>query len=95
MIITVTGYSFIEGELHLFGTNVSDYNLQRIERNRYDDGKEEELEFIFKKEDFDYLYHWLKRQKAVNKSEAHTIGEAVRATLGIVTTISGKYLELA
>lgn len=95
MTITVTGYSFKDGELHLFGTNSDDYNLQRIERNRYDDGSEQELEFIFTKDDFDYLYKWLKRQKAVSKADAHTVGDAVRATLGIVTTISGKYLELA
>lgn len=95
MTVEITGYAFQDGELHLFATNVDERHLQQVERNRYDDGSEQELEFIFTKESFKYLYNWLKRQKAVQKAEPKTFGDAVRATLGIITTISGKYLELA
>lgn len=95
MTVEVTGYAFIEGELHLYATNVDERHLQQIERNRYDDGSEKELEFIFTKDSYKYLYGWLKRQKAVKTSNPKTIGEAVRATLGSITTLSGKYLELA
>lgn len=95
MTIEVTGFSFQNGELHLFGTDVDERHLQMVEGNRWDDDRERELEFVFTKESFKYLVTWLSKQKAVKKAEPKTIGDAVRATLGTVTTISGKYLELA
>ncbi len=95
MTVEVTGYSFVDGELHLFATDVDERRLQILERNHYDDGSERELEFVFTKESFRYLYGWLKRQKVVKSAEPKTIGDAVRAIIGSITTISGKYLELA
>lgn len=95
MTVEVTGYAFIEGELHLYATDVDERHLQELERNRYDEGSERELEFVFTKESLNYLYGWLKRQKAVKAAAPKTIGDAVRATLGSITTLSGKYLELA
>lgn len=95
MTVEITGYSFIAGECHIFANDVDERHLQQLERNRYDDGSERELEFIFTKEDYRYLYAWLKRQKPVKKAAPDTFGEAVTALIGSITTISGKYLELA
>lgn len=95
MTVEITGYAFGQGFLKLYATDVSERRLQMIERNRYDDGAEKELEFIFLRENYNYLYGWLKRQKAVKAAMPKTLGEAVRSTLGIVTNISGKYLEIS
>lgn len=95
MTVEITGYSFQTGECHLFANDVDERHLQQLERNRYDDGSERELEFIFSREEYKYLYGWLKRQKVVKEANPNTLGDAVRATLGCITTISGKYLELA
>lgn len=95
MTVEITGYSFENHECHLYATDVDEMRLQRLERNRYDEGHERELEFIFDRDAYKYLYSWLKRQKTVKSAEPKTLGDAVRATLGSITTISGKYLELA
>ena len=95
MTVEITGYSFQTGECHLFANDIDERRLQQLERNRYDDGSERELEFIFTRKEYNYLYGWLKRQKVVKEAEPKTLGDAVRATLGCITTISGKYLELA
>lgn len=94
MTVEVTGFSFEKGELHLFATNVDERHLQTSERNRYDDASEHELEFVFTKDSFNYLQSWLRRQKAVKAAAPKTFGEAVRETLGTITTLSGKYLKL-
>lgn len=94
MTVEITGFAFENGELHLFGTNVDERHLQILERNRYDDGSEQELEFVFTKDSFQYLQNWLRRQKVVKAAEPKTIGAAVRETLGTITTLSGKYLKL-
>jgi hypothetical protein len=94
MTVEIIGYSFSQGECHLYANDVDDIHLQKIERNRYDDGAVRELEFIFTKDEYQYLYYWLKQQKAVKAAEPKTLGDAVRATLGIVTILSGKYLNL-
>lgn len=95
MTIEVTGFQFKNGELHLFGTDADERHLQMIEGNRWDDDRERELEFVFTKESYKYLVKWLAKQKAVKAAEPKTLKEAVHAVLGTVTTISGKYLELA
>ena len=96
MTVTITGYSFSKGGgVHLYAVDTDERRLQILERNRYDDGSERELEFVFPRTSYDYLYGWLRRQKAVKAAGAKTLGDAVKATLGIVTTLSGKYLELA
>ncbi len=95
MTVEITGFSFINKELHLFATNADERHLQILERNRFDDGSEQELEFIFDKDNINYLYKWLKRQKAVKTAAPKTLGQAVNAVLGTVTTLSGKYLDLA
>ncbi len=95
MTVEITGYTFGKGFLKLYATDVSERRLQMIERNRYDDGSEREIGFVFPRESYNYLYGWLRRQKVVRESEPKTLGEAVRATLGIVTNISGKYLEIS
>lgn len=94
MTVEVTGFAFENGELHLFATNVNERQLQILERNRYDDASEQELEFVFTKESFIYLKNWLKRQKVVKDAAPKTFGEAVKKTVGTITILSGKYLKL-
>ena len=92
MTVEITGYGFHDGELHIYATDVDDSQLQRIERNRQDDGSEREIEFIFTKEDINYLYRWLRRQKSVKLASPKKLVDAVMSTMGTITTISGKYL---
>ena len=95
MTIEITSYTVLDGVARIYGTDCSEEHLQMIERNRCDDGSERELVFIFdprsNKKDFDYLYYWLKNQKATR--EAKTVGQALTAVVGTITTISGRYLE--
>lgn len=91
MLVEINGYSFINKELHLFVTDCSEYNLQRIERR--DDGFEREFELVFTSKDLDYLYSWLRTQKVVKKARPQTLKEAISLTLGTVATISGKYAQ--
>ncbi|MCR4719640.1 MAG: hypothetical protein K5768_08450 [Firmicutes bacterium] len=95
MTVEITGFQFKDGELHLFGTDADERHLQMIENSRWDDGMERELEFVFTTKSYKYLMTWLAKQKAVKAVEPKTLKEAVHAVLGTVTTISGKYLELA
>lgn len=94
MTVEITGYSFKTGECHLFAIDVDERHLQQVERNRYDDGFERELEFVFTRDEYHYFYKWLQRQKVVKETKPKTVGEAVKSILGSITTISGKYLEL-
>ena len=74
--------------------DVSDENLQRMERLR-DDGFEREITFAFDtrvESEQHYLYRWLHRQKAVKQKSPRTWGEALHAVRGTVTTLSGKYI---
>ena len=93
MTVTITGFAFGKGGgVRLYAEDTDEYRLQKLERNRYDDGGRE-LEFVFPRTSYDYLYGWLKRQKSVKKASPETLGDAIRATVGTVTTISGKYIE--
>ena len=95
MTVEITGYAFRkEGGVRLYATDIDERRLQILERNRFDDGSERELEFNFPRTSYDYLYGWLRRQKSVKTATPKTLGDAIRATLGTVTSISGKYLEL-
>ena len=91
MLIEISGVALNKGIVSIFGMDVSEENLQRIERNRFDDG-EEEITFIFDtrnervQQDF---CRWLKQQKAAKGKT--TYGEALRATVGTIVYISGRY----
>lgn len=90
MLIEITGVALDQGIVHIFGTDCSEENLQRIERCRMDSF--EELEFVLDTKEpaeFRYLYSWLKGQKAARSAE--TYGAALRSTIGTVTNLSGKY----
>ena len=90
MDVEIIAYAVKDGIVSISAIDISDYNLQRLERLR--DDQERELEFVFdtsKKEEFSYLHKWLKRQKVTK--EAKTWGEALRSVVGIFTTINGKY----
>ena len=96
MPIEITSYSVEKGIVSIEAIDCSEENLRRLERVR-DDGIPKELTFIFdtsSKNDFTYLYNWLHHQKVVKEQNLKTWGEALNSVRGIVTTISGKYLEL-
>ena len=92
MIIEITSATIAQhGVVNITALDVSEENLQRMMRNR-DDGFERELEYQIDTKDakaFQYLYRWLKRQKATKAST--TFGEALQAVVGTHTQISGKY----
>lgn len=89
MTVEIVGCEFNNGECHIYAIDADEYRLQMLERNRIDD-VERELEFVFYT--IQSLIFWLKRQKIVNSEQPKSIGDAVRCTVGTVTTISGKYL---
>lgn len=91
MDVEILSYQVKDGIVKIQALDVSDQNLQRMERIR-DDGQEKEVEFVFdtvRKEEYTYLRQWLKRQKVTR--EAKTWGEALTAMIGIITVINGKY----
>ena len=91
MMIEITSVSLNQGVVNIFAIDVSEENLQRLERTR-DDGFEQEVEFVFdthQKEHFLYLNRWLRKQKATKGCS--TWGEALHSILGTITTISAKY----
>ena len=90
MTIEITSATMQHGIITITGIDVSEENLQRMERIR-DDGFERELAFLFdtkEKKAVEYIYKWLKRRKS---KEAATWGEAVSSTVGRITTISARY----
>lgn len=91
MDVEILSYEVKDGIVKIQAIDVSEQNLQRLERLR-DDGQERELEFVFdtfKKGDYKYLRGWLKKQKATR--EAKTWGEALTAIIGSITVINGRY----
>lgn len=91
MEIEITGISIHKGVVTITANDVSDINLQRIERTR-DDGSENSVDFIFDTKDektYIYLRKWLKRQKVTQGCK--TWGEALHSVLGTITDISQKY----
>lgn len=90
MYVEITGVEMHQGIVTIYATDISDENLQRMERYRDDEIRE--IEFIFDTRDkraFDTLYRWLKNQKSARG--AGTYGEALRRTVGTITTISAKF----
>lgn len=100
MTIEITSTNITDRVVNISGIDVSDENLQRLERTR-DDGFEREVDFSFDLREKDpniYLNKFLHRQKAVKKilptnGETITLKEALNATVGTITTINGKYRE--
>ena len=91
MYVEITAVSIVSGNVIIEAIDVSEENIQRLERTR-DDGFEQELKFVFdtrEKNDFFYLRNWLKRQKSTQ--ECATWGEALNSVYGTVTSISQKY----
>ena len=87
MTIEVTSTLIRSGVVRIYGIDCSEENLQRMVWIR-DDGTERKND----QESFEYLSCWLHRQKITKESA--TYGEALKKIIGIITTISGKYLEL-
>lgn len=98
--VEITGYEFKDGDLHIFGNDVSEENLQRIERNRIDEDFENELTFCFvftdkrkKKYHYRFLKKWLHEQKIIREqvTKPATLGEALNLIIGTVTDLPTKY----
>lgn len=90
MTIEITSINLKDGVVTITAIDVSEENLQMLERNRED--VEREVHFIFdthERKEYQYLYSWLHRQKVTK--ECSTWGEALNAVIGIITTISQKY----
>lgn len=103
MRIEITDVTLDNGIVTIGAIDVSEENLQRMERNRNDN--ERYISFIFdtkqivKKNygsdrytDRQYLDKWLHSQKATQGSK--TWGEALNSILGTVTNISSRNLVL-
>ncbi len=91
MLIEITAARIQEGIIEIYGIDVSEENLQRMERSR-DDGVEQEIQFLFDTRDsrtYGYIRRWLKTQKAARGKE--TWGSAVQAVVGTITEVSGRY----
>lgn len=91
MMIEITSIDIRHGIVTISAIDVSEENLQRLERIR-DDGFEKNVEFIFDTHEeiaLKYLHDWLKRQKATQGCD--TWGQALNSIRGTVTNISQKY----
>lgn len=91
MDIEIISVEIKKGIVMITGIDVSDENLRRMERMK-DDGMQTEVTFCFdshQSKDLQYLYNWLKRQKAAKG--ATTWGEALHKTIGTITVIAKKY----
>lgn len=91
MMIEITAVSIRNAVVTIDGIDISEENLQRMERIR-DDGFEKQVVFVFDTHDPEaqhYLYRWLKRQKATQGCK--TWGLALNAITGTHVTISQKY----
>lgn len=93
MLIEIISVNCQAGIVHITALDVSEENLQRIERVR-DDFNNVEINFVFdthNRTSLQYLYSWLKRQKSVKTNNCSTWGEALRSVEGTISTISAKY----
>ena len=91
-MIEITGYSLKNGELRLYGRDVSEEHLMFLERRGDDD--QNEIEFFFntkEKKDYSYIVKWLHSQKAAKSAE--TYREALMAIIGTMTTINSRYRQ--
>ena len=95
MTIEITHASIENHLVRILANDVSEEHYQRILRTR-DDFDERELEFIFDLDDkrqYRYLYRFLKGQKAVQRSKPKYLREALNATIGTVTDLSGAFVN--
>lgn len=91
MTVEIISARIEKGVIYITAVDISEENLQRIERTR-DDGNERELELVFDTRDSkarNYIYNWLKNQKKTRTCT--TWGEAIRAVVGIITDIGVYY----
>lgn len=94
MTVEITDVSLNNKIVTITAIDVSEENLQRLERVR-DDGFEKEVCYVFDttdREAFQYLYKFMHRQKITNGCV--NWGQALQAIIGTHTTISGKYRVL-
>ena len=95
MTIEITHTSIENRVVHILANDVSEEHFQRICRTR-DDFDEREREFIFDLNDrrqYRYLYRFLKSQKAVQNAHPSYLHEALHATIGTVTDLSGAFIN--
>lgn len=91
MTVEITSTLIDKGVVSITAIDVSEENLQRIERMR-DDISEDEIIFIFdtnKETAFVDFTKWLRSQKATKNSL--TYGEALKSTIGTITDIPRRY----
>lgn len=91
MMIEITAISLFKGIVTIEAIDVSEENLQKMERMR-DEGFEKQVNFVFDTHDPEaqtYLYQWLKRQRSTKGCK--TWGTALHAVVGTHVTISQKY----
>ena len=95
MTVEITSVSIEDRIVTINAIDVTEENLQRMERIR-DDGDERELTFMFDLRQYYpniYLNKFLHRQKAVREAKPKLLIEALNATVGTVTSINGKYRD--
>ena len=95
MTIEITHASIDHHTVRILANDVSEEHYQRILRTR-DDFDIRELEFVFNLDDkrqYRYLYRFLKQQKAVQKAKPRHLHEALYATIGTVTDLSGAFVN--
>ena len=95
MTIEITHVSINRHIVRILANDVSEERYQRFLRSR-DEFDIRELEFIFDLDDrrhYRYLYRFLKGQKAVQKAKPKCLQEALHATIGTVTDLSGAYVN--
>ncbi len=94
MDIEITSTLVTDGIVFIFGVDVSDENLRRMQRLK--DDVETEVKFCFdthEPADLKYLRTWLKNQKATKDSK--TWGEALNSIIGTITVIAPRFRSWA
>ena len=95
MTIEITHTSINNHIVTILANDVSEEHFQRMQRTRdYFDIRE--LEFTFDLDnpiEYHYLRRFLKRQKAVISARPRYLHEALRATVGTVTDLSGAFVN--
>lgn len=90
MTIEITGIGFDESkQLHIYGIDREKLVLARTNRELEE---EPEVELVFTKNDIEYLFKFLHRQKAVKDAKPKTLGDALHAIIGTVTNIQRSYM---
>ena len=95
MTVEITSASIKDRIVTIEGIDVSEENLQRMERTR-DDGFEREVVFSFdltEKHPNIYINRFLHRQKAVCELKPSYLVDALQAIVGTVTSIDNRYLD--